>query len=175
MQDQYSICTTECRKLTLLLDETLAFQWLRLTKLSPACPPETPLSQLISDCGSFPLKTPNLSSCSPHQSSTNSENAGLTSQDPAATAVSLSSLWYCGRPDNPGTTAWWVYDLHLWFSENAIRFCAFYKWRHTREQFCAFYGTLASPYTWKRELLLYECSDVLNKLYRDILKIYSKL
>lgn len=54
MQDQCSICTTECWKLTLLLDETLAFQWLRLTKLSPACPPETPLSQLISDCGSVP-------------------------------------------------------------------------------------------------------------------------
>lgn len=54
MQDQYSICTTECWKLTLLLDETLAFQWLRLTKLSPARPPETPLSQLISDCGSVP-------------------------------------------------------------------------------------------------------------------------
>lgn len=82
----------------------------------------------------------------------------------------------CGLPYNFGTQTWWASDWHLWASETAIRFCAFYKETHTCEQFCAFYGPLP--------LLIHgniNCccvfSDVPNKpiLEHSTVKIYLEL
>lgn len=116
---------------TLLLDNSLAFQWLRLTKLSPACPPEIPLSQLsfrlwVCVHRSHSPKTPRYKQL--RTLPIRAAQAGRT-QDSSLrtswTAVSLSSLSVLWSSWQPWGTAWWAYDLHLWVSENAIRFVLF--------------------------------------------------
>lgn len=105
----FSWFVEHCWKLvTLLLDKILAFQGLWLTKLSPARPPETPLSQMsfrLWVCvhrSHFP-KTPRYKQLRalPIRAAQTEHKTHLSG--PAGQQSPCPAFRYCGRPDNPGT------------------------------------------------------------------------